>query len=264
MSNPGEHKPPPMADRNLAQAQAPQQSQPLGQGPMDVNNLISHAQNNMTQAALQQNAYPNNNNNNNAYQNNNNATGSVNSNSANEPLDMASVLHKLQFMEKEKADLRALIQSQEAKLSKLTEGKRASMQELLHTTIAGWLKDLETKDEKTKQDLMQGLTGLAEKGDESGVWEVACCASAAHAQNVNKIESLTQENTQYKERERQLQGGLFQHESSRLGSISASDTGVGDKRKADDISPQPDIWGEFQNMLMSNGGNVGADYSGVM
>jgi hypothetical protein len=262
MSNPGEQKLPSMTDRNLTQAQVPQQSQPLGQGPMDVNNLISHAQNNMTQAALQQNPYPNNNNNNNnAYQNNNN-TGS--SSITNEPLDMASVLHKLQFMEKEKADLRALIQSQEAKLSKLTEGKRASMQELLHTTIAGWLKDLETKDEKTKKELMQGLTGLAEKGDESGVWEVVCCASAAHAQNVNKIESLTQENTQYKERERQLQGGLFQHESSRLGSISASDIGVGDKRKADDISPQPDIWGEFQNMLMSNGGNVGADYSGVM
>lgn len=257
MSNPGEQKLSSMTDRNLIQAQVPQQSQPLGQGPMDVNNLISHAQNNITQAALQQqqqpvNPYPNNNNNNN------------NSSITNEPLDMASVLHKLQFMEKEKADLRALIQSQEAKLSKLTEGKRASMQELLHTTIAGWLKDLETKDEKTKQELMQGLTGLAEKGDESGVWEVVCCASAAHAQNVNKIESLTQENTQYKERERQLQGGLFQHESSRLGSISASDTGVGEKRKADDISPQPDIWGEFQSMLMSNGGNVGADYSGVM
>jgi DNA repair exonuclease SbcCD ATPase subunit len=167
-------------------------------------------------------------------------------------LDMASVLSKIQALEQEKRDMLLQMQSKDAKLEKLTESKRAEMQQLLEGTISKFLQDLQTKDEKTKTDLKAGLERLAQRGDESGVWEVMACASAAHVQRVNELESLRTEVNAFREREKMLQGGMFATEESR---ISSSEVGM--KRKSDDISDStgvPNIFDEFTRTFMERGG----------
>lgn len=198
-------------------------------------------------------------------------------------MDFASVLAKIQALEREKADMRAQLENVTGKLSKLQESKRAEMQEVLNTTISKWLENLNMPDTQAKDQLREGLNRLVQSGDESGVWNVVACASSNWVHNVNQIESLTQQLNEYKEKERLISGGLFQSEDTRMssqlagGNYSSSAiphpngaTGgmLGDKRKADAISTAHgatsrmpgDIWGEFEDMLLSSGGNKGADY----
>lgn len=172
-------------------------------------------------------------------------------------MDMASVLAKIQQLEREKSDMAAQLQARDQKLEKLTEGKRAEMQAMLETTISRFLADLQTKDEKTKEDLKQGLSRLAQRGDESGVWEVMACASAAHVEKVDELERLRTEVNGFRDKEKQLQGGVFASESSRMGDDTHG------KRKADDISSSvtdngvPDIFDEFTKTIMAGGGISG-------
>jgi hypothetical protein len=108
-----------------------------------------------------------------------------------------------------------------------------------------------------KDQLKTGLQHLINDGNESGVWNVIACASNSWIANVNSIEALTNEVNTYKEKEKELQGGMFASESSR---ISDNDR----KRKSDHIAqdlPPKDIWSEFETIMMQGGGNRGEVYT---
>lgn len=62
--------------------------------------------------------------------------------------------------------------------------------------------------------------------------------------------------------EKQLQGGLFRSESSRV-SDHPSDAILGAKRGREELEVPTghDIWSDFQDLVMKQGGNRGADYS---
>lgn len=188
-------------------------------------------------------------------------------NSAAPQMDLASVLAKIQSLEKEKADMRAQLEVSNAKLSKLQESKRAEMEQMMNSTISKWLESLNTSDAAAKDQLKDGLNRLVQSGDESGVWNVIACASSSWVSNVNQIEQLTTQLNEYREKERLLSGGIFQSEESRVAVPPVS----GDKRKADGISSAHgatsgapgDIWSEFQTMMMAGGGNAGYD-AGIM
>jgi hypothetical protein len=171
-------------------------------------------------------------------------------------VDMASVLAKIQSLEREKQAMAATLSSNNARLAKLQEGKKAEMEVLMNSTIAKWLENLETKDTAAKDQLKSGLQSLIDDGNESGVWNVIACASSSWAANVNSIESLTNEVNSYKEKEKELQGTIFANESNRVVETDR-------KRKADDMASDApkDIWGEFESMMMKSGGNVGHLYA---
>jgi hypothetical protein len=184
-------------------------------------------------------------------------------------MDFASVLAKIQSLEKEKADMRAQLESAVGKLSKLQESKRAEMQDMLNTTISKWLENLNMPDAQAKDQLRDGLNRLVQSGDETGVWNVVACASSNWVHNVNQIETLTNQLNEYKEKERLISGGLFHSEDSRISSSSSSAIPiVGEKRKAESISQAHgatsrvpgDIWGEFEDMMHANGGRCNIDF----
>jgi hypothetical protein len=174
-------------------------------------------------------------------------------------VDMASVLAKIHALEREKMDMKAALDNASTRLGKLQEGKRAEMEAMMNSTILKWIEQLETKDGKSKESLLNGLQTLVQDGNETGVWEVVACASSNWAANVNTIESQAQEINSYKEKEKQFNGGLFAADVNRVEQ-------VGEKRRHEDEMPSDggqdaDIWGEFQSMIMKSGGNRGHDYS---
>jgi hypothetical protein len=185
-------------------------------------------------------------------------------------VDMASVLAKIQSLERDKQALSATIASRDGtiaskdvRLAKFQEGKSAEMETLMTSTISKWLEGLDTKDVAAKEQLKMGLDKLIKEGDDaSGVWNVIACASHSWIANVNSIESLTNEVNSYKEKEKELQGGMFLHESNRVNDPDR-------KRKMDEISPDTpkDIWSEFESIMMDGGGNrgeVGAPGGGMV
>ena len=61
----------------------------------------------------------------------------------------------------------------------------------------------------------------------------------------------------YKEKEKELQGGMFANDSHRIIEDSR-------KRKSDEITqdtPAKDIWSEFETIMMQGGGNKGDVYT---
>ena len=172
-------------------------------------------------------------------------------------VDMASVLARIQALENDKSSLSAELQQKDAKIEKLTESKRAEMQQMLETTISAFLTDLQPKDVKAVEEVKSGLERCALKGTDNPIWDVVACASAAHAVRVNELETLRVEVNAFREKEKQLQGGMFSTEGAR------TQAGSGNKRKSDDISSSttdngvPDIFEEFTRNIIQTGGTQG-------
>ena len=76
---------------------------------------------------------------------------------------------------------------------KLTEAKREAMKEEFNSKVRDWIKDMDTKmvPDTLKEEFLSSCERFADKGDETGVWKVVCCASAAHQHQVNTIQKLT-------------------------------------------------------------------------
>lgn len=76
---------------------------------------------------------------------------------------------------------------------KLTEAKREAMKEEFNTKVRDWIKDMDSKmvPDTLKEEFLTSCERFADKGDETGVWKVVCCASAAHKHQVNTIQKLT-------------------------------------------------------------------------
>lgn len=181
--------------------------------------------------------------------------------------DMASVLAKLQQVEREKNELQAALNDSKHKLTKFQEEQSKKMLEQYESTIKGWLDQFKTQDEASKTQFANGLLDLAKRGEMNGVFEIAACASSNWAANVNELETLRKRVNDYETNERELMkhaSGSFGSEGARIqmASSGAHDAvpGVGDKRKAEDMSTAPpanDIWGQITSMMLSEGGNTG-------
>ena len=121
----------------------------------------------------------------------------VNAQEQQQGLDYNSVLEQIQSLQKQNADLQTQLITSNQHLSKFREGKSAEMKELMETTIAKYLEQLNSLDQGSKENLKNNLEQLAKEGNATGVWEVMACASSNWAANVNQIETLTQQVNSY-------------------------------------------------------------------
>jgi small-conductance mechanosensitive channel len=98
--------------------------------------------------------------------------------------------------------------------NKLSESKREDMRAKLQEHIQGWVKSFDEKEVPAhlKEEFLSGVGKFAEKGDETGVWKVVCCASAVHQNQVNTINRLTEE---YNELKSKVDRGEFRSAESR-------------------------------------------------
>ena len=82
--------------------------------------------------------------------------------------DLAALLSQVKMIEEEQRRL----EETNAKMGRLTEGKRAEMQQAFDTVIKKWLID-SVQDEKVRQEFQTGITRLVENtAEDSGVWQV--------------------------------------------------------------------------------------------
>ena len=161
--------------------------------------------------------------------------------------DISSLLSHVNTLEQERATLKqerekleSILQSKSEQLNKFQESKRTEMKAKLDTMISDWLKDIDVGDETVKKEFMTGMDRLVnETKEDSGVWQVMCCASAAHKQRVTEIQRLKDEFNDIKTK---AEAGTFKSEDARI---------VG-KRK-DPETASRDIWTEFEGYMKSNG-----------
>jgi hypothetical protein len=116
---------------------------------------------------------------------------------------------------------------------KLTEGKREAMKQEFNGKVRDWIKDMDSKlvPEPLKEEFLSSCERFADKGDETGVWKVVCCASAAHQHQVNTIQKLTDDYNNLKK----TVDGDFRTEESR-------------KRKEAEPPTQPAVFGVWEQL----------------
>lgn len=141
------------------------------------------------------------------------------------------------------------------------------MAQVWDQSIKNWVADLPTDDTAVKAQFEQGIQKLCDtSADKSGVWQVACCASELHRNQVNEIERLRQENNALVEQVKTGQG--FANEEARLGrssaavpaipgstiSYDASDPKMDTGRLHDfiDSTRESDVWGAFESFMRQN------------
>jgi BMFP domain-containing protein YqiC len=157
--------------------------------------------------------------------------------------DLNSVLTHVSSLEGEKKLLQEHLAKQNDRIQKLTASKREEMKKQLDTMISGWLNSIDVSDENVKQEFMAGMQNIVkDTRDESGIWNVMCCASAAHARNVGQLQKVTDD---YNSLKTKVEGGTFQTEEARAGS----------KRKEPEEAPRAagNIWDDFESFTRGGG-----------
>ena len=116
-----------------------------------------------------------------------------------------------------------------SKVDVLQSGKRDEMRKVLDTVISKWLTESVENEESRKQftDGMERL--VTDTRENSGVWQVACAASATHARQVTELEKLRTECNEL----RTQTVGKFTAEGSR-------------KREREEDPAGFDIWSDFK------------------
>jgi chorismate mutase len=157
-------------------------------------------------------------------------TSSVTSASKPSTPELSSILTQVQTLQTEREKLTQELAEAKLNLSQLQEGKRAAMRGVLDTVINKWIND-SVESEEAKKQFQQGMERLVtDTRETSGLWQVACAASATHAKQISELEKLRSECNEL----RSLQGGNFASETSR-------------KRKPEEKDPSGfDVWSEFK------------------
>lgn len=152
--------------------------------------------------------------------------------------DLSSVLNHVTALEREREALQNSLKEQNLKLEKLTASKREEMKKQLDTMISEWINQIDVHDEKQKEQFMQGMHKMVqETKEDSPVWQVMCCASAAHKRNVTNLQQIKEE---YDALKTKIEGGNFAHEDARM---------TGSKRKEPEApSRSGNVWDEFEDM----------------
>jgi hypothetical protein len=126
-------------------------------------------------------------------------------------VELNSILTQVQSLQTDREKLMKELDNARQKVEKLTEGKRMEMKNSLDTVIAKWLED-SVENEGVRTQFKEGMERLVKNtAEDSGVWQVVVCASAAHARRLNEIERLRTEHEELKTK----MGGEFGQEGSR-------------------------------------------------
>ena len=126
------------------------------------------------------------------------------------------------------------------RLEKYTLVQREKMKDDLQNKISKWVDSIDVTDEKIKADFLKGMEKIVtETKEDSGVWQIMCCASAAHLSNVNKLNEITEK---YNSLQKQVDGGTFRAEETRAA-----------KRPREEPSSRS-VWDDFEASMRSGGG----------
>jgi hypothetical protein len=174
--------------------------------------------------------------------NNTNTNYNNNSNNAEPPkAELTSILSQVQNLQTDREKLMKELEVTRQKVEKLTEGKRAEMKNALDTVVAKWLED-SVENETVRAQFKEGMERLVKNtAEDSGVWQVAVCASANHARKINELERLRAEHDELKTR----MGGEFGNEASRK-------RGREETKETEESAPT-DFWAGFEESFKTKG-----------
>jgi hypothetical protein len=161
--------------------------------------------------------------------------------------ELTSILTQVQTLQTDREKLMKELENAKQKVEKLTEGKRAEMKTSLDTVISKWLED-SVENEAIRSQFKDGMERLVKNtAEDSGVWQVVVCASAAHSRRLNELEKLRVEHEELKTR----MTGEFGAEASRK--RGREETKEGSAPGAAGAGGEGDFWAGFEDLARTKG-----------
>ena len=155
--------------------------------------------------------------------------------------ELTSILTQVQNLQTDREKLMKELETARNKVEKLTEGKRVEMKTALDTVVSKWLDD-SVENEGVRSQFKEGMERLVKNtAEDSGVWQVVVCASAAHARRANELERLRTEHEELKTR----MNGEFGNEASRK-------RGREETKESEESAPT-DFWAGFEESFKTKG-----------
>ena len=160
------------------------------------------------------------------------------------------------------SEIKALLEKHEVEMKEATTLQREQMQADFDKFIKEWISSLDLKNQEVLQNMQTGLAGMIDKGQmKNTMWEVFCTASQKHATNVNRINSLVQENEELKKLVQNQMG--FHDEEARLGKRTRTNDPMAGAVPAPTAAAAPaapaaapasapattDVWGQFEELM---------------
>ena len=162
--------------------------------------------------------------------------------------ELTSILTQVQSLQTDREKLMKELENAKQKVEKLTEGKRAEMKTSLDTVINKWLED-SVENETVRSQFKEGMERLVKNtAEDSGVWQVVVCASAAHSRRLNEFEKLRTEHEELKTR----MTGEFGAEGSRKRGREETNEG---SASTGVVGGSADFWQGFEDLAKTQGCN---------
>jgi chromosome segregation ATPase len=153
--------------------------------------------------------------------------------------ELTSILTQVQSLQTDREKLIKELENAKQKVERLTEGKRTEMKTSLDTVIAKWLDD-SVENEAIRSQFKEGMERLVKNtAEDSGVWQVVVCASAAHTRRISELEKLRAEHEELKTR---MTGEFGTENSRKRGRDESKEGAIGG---AD--GEKTDFWAGFED-----------------
>eukprot|EP00961_Rhodomonas_salina_P035649 479474-Rhodomonas_salina.4 len=142
------------------------------------------------------------------------------------------------------------------------EVHRKEMLEMKDAFLNEWMETLSKQSPDVIEKIKGGVDSLINNGlKKDRMWELFCCASKAHKQNVNTIEELQKANNMLSDKNKELEDRMLVSSG-----FSVEDTRLAKRtRHTDDMAAVPpvgaaaapaqemvaetDVWGQFESMM---------------
>lgn len=172
--------------------------------------------------------------------------------------DLNAIFQQIQKLHDQNKSLQEQIQIKQERIGRLEHKTQEEMNKQNEKQIDPFLEALPGLDAAAREKVKKGLKDLIDlAAQDSGVWQVMCCASAAHQQSVTRLEQLQREASELREK---VNGGHFGADAQRMADVQDIASSSSGKRKHNVISaPESSdvkmgVWDDFEIMLKRENG----------
>jgi hypothetical protein len=164
--------------------------------------------------------------------------------------DVTSLMTQVTTLANDKRLLEERLKENATIVERFKEQEREEMKKKFDTVIQQWIDENDWTDPKLKESVLNGMKDMVEHNKrDNPIWNMVCCASSTHKNNVNTLQKVQE---QYNELKGRVESGSFRGEDSRLqaaGSFGGGGGGAGSKRKEPEcgssVAGGASLWDSF-------------------
>lgn len=128
--------------------------------------------------------------------------------------DVTSLMTQVTSLANEKRLLEEKLKENAVIVERFQEQEREEMKKKFDTVIQQWIEENDWTDPKLKESVLNGMQEMVKNNKKDNpIWNMVCCASATHKNNVTQLQKVQEE---YNELKTRVEGGTFRAEDARV------------------------------------------------